>query len=123
MRWRPSRQVEVEDRRGGGGGGFGGLGGGLGGLGRGGGGGGLGGIPLPMGGGLGGILLLLAFLWLSGAFGGSGNLGGVGGLGGAGNPGAAPFTSLDPGDDEAQFVNAVTVDVQGFWADQFQAAG
>lgn len=118
MRWRPSNQIEVEDRRGGGG--LGGIGGGLGGLG----GGGLGGIPIRAGGGIGGFLLLLLFLWLSGSFGGSGGgTGGLGGLGGAPDTGAAPFTSLDPGDNEAQFVNAVTVDIQGFWADQFQSAG
>jgi uncharacterized protein len=118
MRWRPSNQTEVEDRRGGGG--LGGLGGGLGGaLG----GGGLGGMPIRMGGGIGGFLLLLLFLWLSGSLGGSGGTGGLGGLGGAPDTGAAPFTSLDPGDNEAQFVNAVTVDVQGFWEAQFQAAG
>jgi uncharacterized protein len=116
MRWRPSNRVEVEDRRGGG---FGGLGGGLGGLGGGGlGGGGLG-IPIGLGGGgIGSLLLVLLFLWLSGAFGGSG-LGGVGG----GNQGPADITSLDPRDDEAQFINAVTVDVQDFWAAQLQAAG
>ena len=80
-------------------------------------------MSLPIGGGLGGILLLLAFLWLSGSFGGgSGGLGGLGGLAG-GNQGPADFTSLDPNDDQAQFVNAVTVDVQDFWASQFQAAG
>src|SRR3954468_9705787 len=119
MRWRPSGRVEGEDRRGAGG--LGGFGGGL----RGGGlgGGGLGGIPIPMGGGIGGILLLLLFLFLSGSIGSSGG-GGVGGLGGAANGGGpAPFTSLDPNDDQAQFVNAVTVDVQDFWANQFQAGG
>ena len=120
MRWRPSDRVEVEDRRGGGG--FGGLGsGGLGGFG-GGLGGGLGGLPIRTGGGLGGLLLLLLFLWISGAFSGSGT-GGVGGLGNAGNQGgAAPFTSLDPNDNEGQFINAVTVDVQDFWSAQFAAA-
>src|SRR4051794_13533859 len=115
MRWRPSGRIQVEDRRG-----AGGFGGGLGGGGLGG--GGLGGIPIPMGGGIGGILLLLLFLFLSGSFGGSGG-GGLGGLGGAGNGGAAPFTSLDPNDDQAQFVNAVTVDVQDFWTNQSQASG
>lgn len=119
MRWRPSNQVEVEDRTGAGGlGGFGRLGGG--GFGSG---GGLGGIPLPIGGGLGGIVLLVLFLFLSGTFGGgSGGLGGLGGLAG-GNQGPADFTSLDPNDNQKQFVNAVTVDVQDFWASQFQAAG
>ena len=116
MRWRPSGRIEVEDRRGAGG---------LGGFGRLGGGGGLGGLgALPVGGGLGGFLLLLLFLWLSGSFGGGGS-GGLGGLGGltGGNQGPADFTSLDPNDNQAQFVNAVTVDVQDFWASQFQAAG
>src|SRR5512140_3358580 len=119
MRWRPSSRVEVEDRTGGGGrGGFGRLGGG--GFGSG---GGLGGIPLPIGGGLGGIVLLVLFLFLSGTFGGgSGGLGGLGGLA-AGNQGPADFTSLDPNDNQKQFVNAVTVDVQDFWASSFQAAG
>lgn len=119
MRWRPSSRVEVEDRTGAGGlGGFGRLGGG--GLGTG---GGLGGIPLPIGGGLGGIVLLVLFLFLSGTFGGgSGGLGGLGGLAG-GYQGPADFTSLDPNDNQKQFVNAVTVDVQDFWASQFQAAG
>ena len=114
MRWRPSNRIEVEDRRGGGG--FGGLGGGLGGLGGGGLGGGGFGIPIGLGGGgLGGLLLLLLVLWLSGAFGGSG----LGGLGGGLGP--ADITSLDPRDDEAQFINAVIVDVQDFWAAEFQA--
>jgi hypothetical protein len=31
--------------------------------------------------------------------------------------------SLDPGDDEGQFINAVTVDLQTFWDDRFSAAG
>src|SRR5512146_2784087 len=110
MRWRPGSRIEVEDRRGlGGGGGFGGLGG-LGGGGF--------GIPIPMGGGVGGILLLLLFLWLSGAFAGGGS-GGLGGMGGAAGGGAAPFTSLDPNDNEAEFVNSVTNDVQAFWEQQF----
>ncbi|HXI45508.1 MAG TPA: neutral zinc metallopeptidase [Candidatus Acidoferrales bacterium] len=114
MRWRPSSQNQIEDRRGAGGGLGGALGGRLGG-------GGLGGIPLPMGGGIGGILVFLLFLWLSGAFGGGAG-GGLGGLGGGGAPGGGAFTSLDPADNEAQFVNAVTVDVQSFWADEFATA-
>ncbi|HET9680531.1 MAG TPA: neutral zinc metallopeptidase [Candidatus Limnocylindrales bacterium] len=119
MRWRPGSRIEVEDRRGlGGGGGFGGFGG----LGGGGLGGGGFGIPIPMGGGVGGILLLLLFLWLSGAFAGGGS-GGLGGMGGAAGGGPAPFTSLDPNDNEAEFVNSVTNDVQAFWEQQFQATG
>jgi predicted metalloprotease len=54
---------------------------------------------------------------------GSGSLsGGLGGLGG-GQGGGGAVSSLDPNDDPGQFVNAVTVDVQSFWADRFQAAG
>jgi uncharacterized protein len=112
MRWRPSSDNQIEDRRGSGGG-FGGLGG-LGGGGLGGGGGM--GIPLPMGGGLGGILLLVVFLFLSGGFSGLG-----GGSGSA--PAGGAFTSLDPNDNQAEFVNSVTVDVQTFWASEFQARG
>jgi predicted metalloprotease len=108
MRWRPARENQIEDRRGGGG--FGGLGG----LGGGSLGGGGGGIPLPMGGGIGGILILLVFLFLSGGFSGLG-----GGSGAA--PAGGAFTSLDPADDQAQYVNSVTVDVQTFWAGEFQA--
>ena len=74
------------------------------------------GIPLPMGGGIGGILILLLFVFLSGGFSGLG-----GGSGSA--PAGGAFTSLDPKDDQAQFVNAVTVDVQTFWAKEFQARG
>jgi predicted metalloprotease len=113
MRWRPSSRTEVEDRRGGGGG-FGGLGG-LGG-------GGLGGIPLPVGGGVGGIVVFVIFLLLSGVL--NGSSGGLGGLGGAAPPaGGGALASLDPNDTTAEFVNSVTVDVQGFWADSFSAAG
>jgi predicted metalloprotease len=116
MRWRPSAQTEVEDRRGSGGlGGLGGLG--SGGLGSG------GGIPLPVGGGLGGIVVLVIFLLLSGVLNGNGGSGGLGGLGGGSAPAGGPLVSLDPNDTTAQFVNSVTVDVQGFWADRFSSAG
>lgn len=115
MRWRPSRTIQVEDRRGqwgrGGPGGLrmGGLGGG--------------GIPIPMGGGIGGVLLIIAIYIVINLLSGSSLGGAIGGLGGgpAGQGGAA--ASLDPGDDEAQFINAVTVDIQGFWEDRFAAAG
>ncbi len=112
MRWRPSRTIQVEDRRGaGGGGGLGGLR--MGGLGG-------GGIPLPVGGGLGGIVLFIIIIVVMNLMGGgsaSPSTGGVtGGQGGA-------IESLDSNDDFGQFVNTVTVDVQAFWEREFQARG
>jgi predicted metalloprotease len=108
MRWRPSRSIQVEDRRGGGGG-FGGLGGpstgGLGGR----------GIPIPIGGGGIGTIILIVIMLL--VFGGGG-LGGFGGLAGGG--GGADGT-LDPNDQQKQFINAVVVDVQTFWQQEFAA--
>ncbi len=114
MRWRPSGSTQVEDRRGGGGdmGGSGGLR--TGGLGS-------GGIPIPVGGGLGGIVLVIIVIVVMNLMGGSGGVGGPGG-GLTGGQGGA-ISSLDPGDDEGQFVNAVTVDVQGFWDQEFAARG
>jgi uncharacterized protein len=117
VRWRPSRTTQVEDRRGGGG--FGGLGGvRMGGLGG-------GGIPIPVGGGIGGIvLIIIIFVVMQLLGGGGGSLGGdLGGLGGGTGSQGGPLTSLDPGDDEIQFINAVTVDLQGFWGERFSAAG
>lgn len=108
MRWRPSSSTQVEDRRG-----AGGTGGGLGGMRMGG-----GGIPIPVGGGLGGIILVVIVIVVLNLMGGTG--GTTGSLQGA--PGGA-ITSLAPGDDQGQFINAVTVDVQTFWADEFSAAG
>ena len=117
MRWRPSRSIEVEDRRG-----AGGLGGGLGGLrmGRLGG----GGIPIPVGGGIGGIVLFVIIIVVLNLLGGSGSLSGpLGGLGGEQGGGGGAIASLDPSDNQGQFVNTVTVDVQTFWADRFEATG
>ena len=116
MRWRPSRDIQVEDRRGGGGG-FGGLGGRMGGLGG-------GGIPIPVGGGIGGIIITIVIIVVLNLLGGSGGAsGGLGGLGGEQGGQGGALASLDPKDNEGQFVNAVTVDVQTFWADRFSAAG
>lgn len=112
MRWRPSSQTQVEDRRG-----QGGFGGGLGGLRTGGIGGG--GIPIPVGGGIGGIIVVIIIIVVLNLLGGGSGVpsGGLtGGQGGA-------IASLDPQDNETQFINAVTVDVQGFWDAQFRAAG
>jgi predicted metalloprotease len=113
VRWRPSQDIQVEDRRGGGGG-FGGLGGRMGGLGG-------GGIPIPVGGGIGGIVIAIIIIVVLNLLGGSSG-GGLGGLG-SGNGGGGPATSLDPNDTSGQFVNAVTVDVQTFWQSYFSSAG
>jgi predicted metalloprotease len=73
-----------------------------------------GGIPLPIGGGIGGIVIFIIIIALN-LFGGGGVSGGLnGGQGGV-------IESLSPDDDMGNFVNAVTVDVQGFWANEFQA--
>jgi len=82
-----------------------------------------GGIPIPVGGGIGGIVLFVIIIIVLNLFGGGGLSGGLGGLGGEQGGGGGALASLDPKDNEGQFVNAVTVDVQGFWADRFQAAG
>jgi uncharacterized protein len=111
VRWRPSSQTQVEDRRG-----QGGFGGGLGGLRTGGLGGG-GGIPIPVGGGIGGILIVIIIIVVLNLLGGGGIPSGglTGGEGGA-------IASLDPNDNQTQFINAVTVDVQGYWDEQFRAS-
>jgi predicted metalloprotease len=116
LRWRPSSQNQVEDRRG-----EWGRSGGLGGIRMGGLGGG--GIPIPVGGGIGGVVLVVIIYVVLNLLGGSSLGGALSGLGGgpAGQGGAA--ASLDPGDNEAQFINSVTVDVQTFWEGRFQAAG
>jgi predicted metalloprotease len=113
VRWRPSQQTQVEDRRGGGG-----FGGGLGGMRMGG-----GGIPLPIGGGIGGIVLFVIIIVVMNLAGGSGLGGALGGLGGGQGGDGGPIASLDPGDDQAQFINTVVVDNQTFWTERFSAAG
>jgi predicted metalloprotease len=114
VRWRPSSTSQVEDRRG-----SGGFGGGLGGMSLGG-----GGIPIPVGGGIGGIVLVIIVFIVMQFVGGGGGLGGsLGGLGAGTNSDAGAVSSLDPGDNEVQFVNAVTVDVQTFWEGVFSSAG
>jgi uncharacterized protein len=114
VRWRPSSTSQVEDRRGEGSGGLGGIRvGGLGG----------GGIPLPVGGGIGGIVLFIVIIVVINLASGSSLGGALGGLGGEQGGQGGPVASLDPRDESGQFVNAVTVDVQTFWADRFSAAG
>jgi len=116
VRWRPSKTIQVEDRRGGGG-----LGGGLGGMRMGGLGGG--GMALPVGGGIGGIVLVIIVIVVMNLMGGSSPGGALGGLGGGTGGQGGPLTSLDPNDDEGQFINAVTGDLQTFWEERFAAAG
>jgi uncharacterized protein len=126
MKWKPGRRSpELRDQRGRGGGGF------PGGFGRG------GGLPIPMpggrmgGGGIGTIvvLLLVYFVFIKGC-------GGDGGGFDIPDPTSgfpqAPATGKGQGqipkgpDPEAQqvdFVSFVLDDVQGFWVQEFQAAG
>lgn len=111
MRWRPSSSTQVEDRRGGG------MGGGLGGTRMGGLGGG--GMALPVGGGIGGIVLFIIVIVVMNLLGGSGGAP-TGGLQGGGG---GAIHSLAPGDDQGQFINAITVDVQTLWSEEFTKAG
>lgn len=116
MRWRPSSTSQVEDRRG--------AGGGLGGVRMGGLGGG--GIPIPMGRGglgIGGVIVVIVIYIVLQLLGGSSLGGALSGLGGEPAGGGGAVASLDPKDSTAQFVNAVTVDVQTFWEGRFATAG
>ncbi|HEY7522057.1 MAG TPA: neutral zinc metallopeptidase [Candidatus Limnocylindrales bacterium] len=104
MRWRRSTSVQVEDRRGQRGFGFPG-----------------GGIPIPIpetrgekaGMGLGGGGLLLLVVLVAVSLLGGGQLG----FGGGGTE------SLSPGDEQAQFINTLTVDIQDAWTQLFAARG
>jgi hypothetical protein len=82
-----------------------------------------GGIPIPVGGGIGGIVVVIIIIVVLNLLSGSSLGGALGGLGGgqAGEGGA--IASLRPEDNQGQFVNAVTVDVQTFWEERFAAAG
>jgi predicted metalloprotease len=110
MRWKRSSTTQVEDRTGAGGGGLGGTR--MGGLGG-------GGIPIPVGGGLGGIVLIIIIYVVLNFLGGTGGAS-SGGL--QGTQGGA-IASLAPGDDQKQFINAITVDVQTFWTGKFSESG
>jgi predicted metalloprotease len=72
-----------------------------------------GGIPIPASGGIGGIVLIIIIIVVMNFLGG-------GGLGGSQSGGTT--SSLGPNDQMGQFVNAVTVDVQTFWEQQFSAS-
>jgi len=76
-----------------------------------------GGIPLPVGGGLGGIVLIVIIYVVLNFVGGGATTGSL-----QGAPGGA-IASLAPGDDQGQFINAVTVDVQSFWTKRFSESG
>ena len=107
MRWRPSSQIQVEDRRGAGGSAAASAACGMGGLGG-------GGIPIPVGGGLGGIVLIIIIIVVLNL------LGGTGGTSDGGLQGG-PAAARSPRSTRAttrQFINAVTVDVQTFWAER-----
>jgi predicted metalloprotease len=83
-----------------------------------------GGIPLPVGGGIGGILLIIIVIVVMNLMSGSGSLGGaLGGLGGEQGGQGGAVASLAAEDEEGQFINAVTVDLQAFWDERFSAAG
>jgi predicted metalloprotease len=73
-----------------------------------------GGLPIPVGGGIGGIVLVIIIFIVLQFVGGSG-------LGGGSQGGTTG--SLDPNDEMGQFVNAVTVDVQTFWGQEFADSG
>ncbi len=79
-----------------------------------------GGIPIPMGGGIGGIVLVVIIIVVLNLMGGSGATGPSGGL--TGGQGGV-IASLSPDDDPGQFVNSVTVDVQGYWDAKLAESG
>jgi uncharacterized protein len=115
MKWKPGkRSGDLEDRRG--------QGGGLGG----------GGFPMPMGrmggGGIVGVIIAVVLYFLISSGGGGGGFG-VPGPGSAfpqvpqSGSGSASVPGSPDEDKEVDFVSFVLDDAQGFWKQQFQAAG
>jgi predicted metalloprotease len=121
MKWKPGKPSgHLEDRRGSTGGGMGGLGGGR--------------IPIPMGrmGGGGGIIgiviaIVIYFLVIKGGGGGGGFDVPAPGSAFPQVPQTGASDSAVPGspdeEKEKQFVSFVLDDAQGFWQQEFQAAG
>jgi hypothetical protein len=117
MKWKPGkRSADIEDRRGAGGG-FGGAGGGM---------------PIPMGrlggGGIGTIIVLVIvyLLFVKGGGGGGFNIPDPTSAFPQVPPSGTGNNSVPGSPDEEkeiQFVDFVQGDAQGFWAQQFQAAG
>ena len=74
-----------------------------------------GGIPIPMGGGIGGIVLVVIIIVVMQFLVGRRR------SRGRHRPAGRCARVLDPEDNMGQFVNAVTVDVQTFWEEEFRA--
>jgi hypothetical protein len=119
MKWRPGKTSgNIEDRRASTGGGLGGLGGG--------------GFPIPMGrmggGGIVGIIVLVVIYFLAVKGGGGGGFdvpapGSAFPQVPANGTGDASVPQSPNEENEVKFVSFVLDDAQGFWRQQFQAAG